>query len=306
VRQIVLRNDRLSLSVLPELGGKLGSLIALQDGREHLLQPPEHARRRAEYGGAFDQYDTSGFDECFPTVAECSLDDGTRLPDHGELWSVEWQVLAQSATSLSLQATGQAFPYAFRRRVTLDDSQVILEYEVVNQGEHVFAYLWSAHPLLSVGPGDRVNLPSGVASVQVESSAGERLSGEVPWNDRIALLGPVDRGWADKLFAGPLEEGWCRVVYSDGASLTYRFSPEELPYVGLWICQGGWPGRGRKPHYTVALEPCTAACDALHEALKRGQAKSLQPGQRAAWRMTMDVRPAQAAGHASIGTEAGV
>lgn len=292
MRELLLENRHLRVAVLPELGGKIGSLLGLRDGREHLLQPPGRARRPAEYAAPFDEYDTSGFDECFPTVGACELDEGIRLPDHGELWPVAWELLEQTSTSIQLQATGRALPYAFRRRLQLEGTRVVLDYEVLNLGSRAFPYLWSSHPLLEVAPGDRIEIPGSVETVEVEWSAAGRLSGRVPWNEALSRLGSRERGWAEKLFAGPLGEGWCRLVYSDGASLTFVFPPEQVPFLGLWICQGGWPGEGRPGHFTVALEPCTAPRDRLDQALARREARTLEPGARAAWRLSLQVRSA--------------
>lgn len=297
MREIVLQNGQLRLKALPDLGGKLNSLVGLQDEREHLLQPPEFPWRPARYGAPFEHYDTSGFDECFPTVGECRLGDGTSLPDHGELWSAPWQELGPSSpTSLKLEARGTALPYLFRRHIWLREAEVVLDYEVQNTGHQDLPYLWSAHPLLQVAPGDRVVLPPEVTSVAVEWSARERIAGQVPWDQGLALLGPAERGWADKLFTGPLSQRWCQMAYSDGGSLTFDFASEEVSYLGLWICQGGWPTSAnapdRKRHYTVALEPCTAPCDRLDTALEQGHARTLRPDERVSWRLSLAVKPA--------------
>src|SRR6201981_547220 len=88
----VLDNALLRLTIMPELGGKIVSLIRLASGREFLLQPPEPERayRRRSYGGSFEVSETSGFDECAPTVAECQYPEepflARRLPDHGDIW----------------------------------------------------------------------------------------------------------------------------------------------------------------------------------------------------------------------------
>lgn len=302
MKEIVLENEVLKLTVLPELGGKFGSLIGKANGREHLLQPPEFERRPAQYGDPFDQYDTSGFDECFPTVGACQMADGSRVPDHGELWSVPWKVTAQSDTSLAMEVAGTVYPYLFERRVELQGEDVVLTYKVTNNGPAPFPYLWSSHPLLRVEPGDRLELPSEVRTVTVEWSAGDRLAGQLPWTAELAQLGPLERGWADKLFTSALQEGWCRVVYSDGGSLTYSFPTDQVPYLGLWICQGGWPtDQGRKRHYTVALEPCTGPLDRLDQAVERGcGARKLEPGQRVGWKMSLKVRSAAERGHQNI------
>jgi len=40
-------------------------------------------------------YQPAGFDDMFPTINECFYEDypwkGQKMPDHGELWSLEWK-----------------------------------------------------------------------------------------------------------------------------------------------------------------------------------------------------------------------
>src|SRR5919108_2274350 len=89
-RRITIENGIICARILPELGAKMTSLVRLESGHEFLLQP-QRPLRRASYGDAFAEFDTSGFDECVPTVSACRLASGQELPDHGELWSVPWQ-----------------------------------------------------------------------------------------------------------------------------------------------------------------------------------------------------------------------
>src|SRR5260370_17327927 len=67
---IVVDNGSLRLTVVPELGGKIVSLIRNESGYEYLLQPPdpERAYRPCNYADRFEEYGPSGFDECFPPI----------------------------------------------------------------------------------------------------------------------------------------------------------------------------------------------------------------------------------------------
>ena len=62
---LVIDNAVLRLTIVPEWGGKISSLIRLESGHEYLLQPPERERahRARSYVGNFEDYETSGFDE---------------------------------------------------------------------------------------------------------------------------------------------------------------------------------------------------------------------------------------------------
>src|ERR1044071_416378 len=70
---VILNNGSLRLTVVPELGGKISSLIRNESGHEYLLQPidPARAYRARCYGDRFEDHEPCGFDECVPTVAQC-------------------------------------------------------------------------------------------------------------------------------------------------------------------------------------------------------------------------------------------
>src|SRR5258708_31009500 len=70
---IVVDNGSLRLTVVPELGGKIVSLIRNESGYEYLLQPPDPEReyRPCNYAARFEEYRPSCFDECLHTCAPC-------------------------------------------------------------------------------------------------------------------------------------------------------------------------------------------------------------------------------------------
>lgn len=297
---ITLENEQLSLAFRPDLGGKMISLVHRASGHDFLQKPPEPERgyRSAGYGARFDQFDTSGFDECLPTVAPCRLA-GAELPDHGEVWSVPW-TCERDGDALLMQVRGTALPYALTRRVHLRRSTVVLDYELASTGASPFPWLWSAHPLLAVEPDARILLPEDVGSVYVNASVDEDLGRHgdiVSWpiarrrdgtNRDLSWLAPRSVALADKLFTPRLTRGWCAVYLPrPDLHLAFRFDPEVVPYVGLWICQGGWPEDRPPKHYTVALEPCTGRPDSLAEAAARGEAQLLEPGATRRWTLEL-------------------
>ena len=294
--RITLSNASIEAAFLPELGGKMTSLKRTATGREFLLQLPQRTYRKASYGDPFEDYDTSGFDECVPTVSGCEYPDGrfagTALPDHGELWSMAWQCEERQG-ELWFAARGRSLPYLFRKRVRLENEAVVIGYELVSVSDEPFCYLWSAHPLLNVESGCRILLPAGTSRLLINSShrnrlgvAGEECSFPVTEvdgrNADISVLGSRTERAADKLFAGPLAQGWGALYYpASDESIVYRFNAGVVPYLGMWICQGGWPDEDNG-HFTVALEPCTSRFDSLAEAINKQECELLPPGQRSA------------------------
>jgi hypothetical protein len=285
------------VAILPEVGGKMISLRAAS-GREWLWQTRRRPYRRPEYGGAFEAYDISGFDECFPGIGEGPYPlapwQGVTVPDHGEVWTLPWETALEGNT-LTLAVQGVRFPYRLEKRVTLEerDGEVVvrLDYRLENLSSFPLRYLWSAHPLLAASPGMQVLLPDDVR-VRVDWSKGGRL-GELgathAWPRARTADGaeivldvlPVERaGTADKLYTDRLPadrpSGWC-ALYDPEASehVALRFDPARVPYIGVWLNMGGWPLSG-EPCFNVALEPCTGFPDRLDLAVQRDEAATLE------------------------------
>ncbi len=309
LRRVILAQDDLVVAVLPELGAKIETLRLASSNRNALLAPPpQRPVSKAHYGASFENYDTSGFDECFPTVAPSFAPDapGVLLPDHGELWSAEWKC-EKEGDELIVEAHGKRLPYLFRRRMKVQRNKLRLDYELVSKNANRMSVLWSAHPLLAVSSGSRIFLPAEVKSVFVDSSTHDRLGahGERcawPVEDktgarrRLDTLPPPEAGTADKLFTDRLTEGVC--AFHDEASnesVTIRFCPNRTPYLGIWICAGGWPSTSAKKHYTVALEPCSGRPDTLAEAAQRGECWQLEAGATERWWLEMELNKGEPA-----------
>src|SRR5579864_9731051 len=135
---IVMDNGSLRLTVIPELGGKIVSLIRNESGYEYLLQPsdPQRAYRPCNYADRFEEYEPSGFDECLPTVAACSYPEEpffpqSRLPDHGDVWCSSSSVgIAEKQVTLTTSI--RSLPLRFTKTCQLQDKVVRLDYEVTN------------------------------------------------------------------------------------------------------------------------------------------------------------------------------
>lgn len=307
LQRIVMQNHAIRAVVLPELGGKIGSLVSLGSGREFFLQHPDRPYRRARYAASIGDYDISGFDECLPTVSECLYPDppfaGVVMPDHGEVWSRPWRYEIQGE-ELDLEVEGVRLPYLLRRKIRLTDSALELEYEITNIGTQPFKYLWSAHPLLSVESGAEIVLPADISEVLVDYSAGNRLAvgKSNTWPHASAtdgnfvrlntISGPQQKT-ADKLFTPRLTQGYCGLrLPSTAEAIFFRFDPHIVPFVGLWICQGGFPADGPR-EFTVALEPCNGRPDSLAAAIAHRECPELGPHVTQRWKLQIEIQTAQ-------------
>jgi len=311
---LTLRGAALQVTVVPELGGKIVSLRRITpDGTEDeaLWRNPRRQLALPTYGGAFDAGDISAFDECFPGIGAgpypAAAWTGCANPDHGEVWALPWQVEARE-DAIRMSVHGVRFPYLLEREIAFVGPDCLaLRYRVTNHAAVAMPYVWSAHPLFAVTPTTRIVLPSGVAEVTIDSSVGDRLG--QPYQ-RIGWPHTVDRagqtvdlsrispgaGHGDKLYATtPPGEGWCALHdEASGAYVGFAFDPVQVPYIGVWINQDGWPADGPSC-FNVAIEPCTGWPDSLERAMAEGTMRSLPPHGSHTWELRLT------AGYAPVG-----
>ena len=284
----LLENEWLRVRILPERGGKIVSLEDKRSGTEWLL-PPLRPYEDARSDRGFEQWDGGGFDECLPSVSETD-----KVPDHGEVWRNTWTEESIPG-AIAVSATACQGGIRLRRNATLRGTSLLLDYSVENESKAAHTLLYSAHPLLQVQQGDRLELPAEVKTVRIDSSSGGRMGAKgavIAWTAQqgMGMVGPPDGTQADKLFAGPLRDGWCRLMRpSTGEALTLHFDTHVLPYLGIWICRAAWPEQSEKKQYTVAFEPTSADCDSLAEAERDNTAWRLAPGEKRAWKLRFEI-----------------
>jgi galactose mutarotase-like enzyme len=309
---VLMQAGNCSVTIFPELGGKIASIRV--NNRELLQAPlaPYAPRTRAM---AFDEGDASGWDECLPSVAGCTVKTAAgraSVPDHGDLWRVTWSKnrnrVAQSSNCATLLGECFSLPLALERTVELSEAgegwKICLDYKLTNTGEYPSPWSWAAHPLFLAEEGDRIVLPGSIRELRLEGSGGARLgkNGDVvAWplahlsrggTTDLSVAQGAGTGVGDKLFAGPLSanENWCALERPRaGLRIKVGFDPAATPYLGLWLCYGGWPDRPGPKQTCVALEPSTAPVDSL--AQTGPWSRTLSPGESYSWRMQVEIEP---------------
>jgi galactose mutarotase-like enzyme len=303
---VLIRAGSCSMAFLPDLGGKIASIRV---GPHELLQAPLVPYAPRNNSMPFHDGDASGWDECLPSVADCSVQTSSgpfAVPDHGDLWRVAWQTVASTPNSLTLRGQCFSLPLTLVRAVTLIETEkgwrISLSYKVTNTGSAPTPWAWSAHPGYAAEADDKLILPASIHHLLLEGSGGGRLGkngDHVDWPIAKLVSGgqtdlsvgqTPDSEIGDKLFAGPLApaENWCALERSRlGLRLKVSFDPAATPYLGLWICHGGWPDRPGPKQTCVAIEPTTAPVDSL---AKTGPwSRTLAPGESFSWPMIVDI-----------------
>ena len=315
---VLIQSGDCTVALLPQFGGKIASICV--KNRELLHAPLAEVAPRTRTM-AFDAGDASGWDECLPSVAACAVKTNSgvaEIPDHGDLWRVEWDAAgdraqdnhagAETGRSKSITLRGECFslPLALDRTLTLTESgkgwQLLVDYRLTNTGRIPAPWSWAAHPLWAVDAGDIVELPESITSLRVEGSGGGRLGANgdrVGWpiakrakgaQADLRVVQSRRSRIADKLFAGPLaaNENWCALLRPKvGVRIRFSFDVDDAPYLGLWLCYGGWPERRGAKQMCVAMEPSTAPVDSL---ARTGEwSRALKPGESTSWKMSVAI-----------------
>lgn len=275
---------------MPEEGGRISSLQSGLTGVEFLSQSTrQRIPLRPGYDAQFQYGPCAGIEECLPTVGAC--DDGTAggpVPDHGDFWQLSWKVTEQSENRITLSATGFSRPLFFQKTVILHGGGLSIRYSVQNIAESETSFLYACHPLFAVETDDRIVLPSDIDTLQLTYSKTGRL-GEtgncLSWpGEGLDTVLPQTAGEAEMFYSGQTKKGHCglyRARHKQGLILSY--SSKVLPYLGLWLCYGGWPGGQSPQQYAIAIEPTTAPCNTFKEALARRLVRPLSPGDHLDW-----------------------
>ncbi len=283
VEAVVLESELLRVAILPGWGAKIASLIHKKTGREYLFQAAGERFRKGAYATPYENSDVSGFDEMFPSINECYCDAapwaGTLIPDHGEVWSLPWKcdvIGSQVRTSVH----GVRFPYVLTRTAGFVTSNTLrLLYKVENLSACDFPAMWAAHPLFNMTAGTRIILPESARHIMntVPGPAlgdyGERFSFPLARTKRgqeldLSRIRPNEgKLYYKYFFLDELQEG-SAIIHepSTGETVGLVWPVEKVPYLGMWIDEGGWEG-----WYHVAPEPCTAPFDRWDTARQWGR-----------------------------------
>ncbi len=298
-----LENDVLCAAFLPGYACKMASLVHKKTGREFLFQSSDETLRVPEYGASFADYDSSGFDEVFPSIDACPYPDGAwkglPIPDHGEVWALPWEsVCAPNGLSIKAVVHSPVFPYIFSKNISLKGNEIIFEYRVENTATEEFKFIWTPHCLLNCSAATRILTPAQLTQVMTVEHSTKHLG---PWGTLhnyplttdvrglkmdLSATEPRSVCNCEKFyFTDKNTAGWCGIEHTDThEKLIYTYDAEKVPYLGIWKTQGGYRG-----DYNIALEPCTGIYDDLYVANKIRRAAVIGPQSGYEWDFKMKV-----------------
>ena len=273
--QYVISSDKMSVAVVPALGGRLVELTDLSAGRQWLWRNHSRPLGGVTAGSDYDEVWQGGFEELFPTDAPTDVT-GVAYPDHGELWSIPWDVAEAKDGSLSLTVAGPVTGVRVTKTIAVRGNELTLQYRLDHSGDTPIPYLFKLHPALAVDDACRIELPGGIVE-KVSQDFGNILDTTNPlaWPTAMNL----DRCRNESshtnefIYVSKLPQGRCGITdLRAGSWICFDYPIEVFPYCWVFMTYGGWRG-----HNVVVLEPCTNYPKDLPTAISRGTSAILEP-----------------------------
>lgn len=290
-RTLVLENDEIRLTILPEYGAKIFQFIIKKADHDLLYHNPRVEIRAPVYGVNVDNWWHGGIDECIPTGQPCVYK-GDQYSSLGEVWSLPWshEIQKDTGTEVTVHLSRNTIiaPFRVERWITLRSQSSIVEmrHKVTNLGYSDFEFLWGIHPGLALTPQSRIDIPTSRVLID-ESSPNNRLGSPgsyYTWPKAktqsgqevdMRIVQPPESNTVDMHFATGFNEGW--LALTDTSAKTgfgFAFPKEIFKCIWLWLVYGGWRGL-----YCAAIEAWTGYPGRLDLAIKNGTCARLEAGQ---------------------------
>lgn len=276
---LAIENENLRLIALPEHGFKIASIYHKKKDFEYLFQPSKKRYDLASHGADFSKYDTSGLDDCIPSIDPCKyMDTDIDLVDHGDLWSIPWKVINTNG-KIKGEVRLPSLPLLFVREISLEGKSIVLDYKVINDTDEDIYYLWTLHGLNYFNDFSRLEFSKDMVNyINVQN--------DESWDFDLKDLSAYPKDHTFKYyFTDEIEDGWALIDYRDKKTkYKVNFNPKDNPYMGVWITTGGF-----KNESNVALEPCNGFYDSLEKALDNKKVKSVKARSEDSWQIRIDI-----------------
>lgn len=278
---IILENDNLKIAILPKLGFKIASIFNKEKELEYLFQPTKNEYNEAIHADGFEKYDTSGIDDCIPTIDVCKypLDKEIILPDHGDTWSLKWDIVENSDNKAVGTVKLPSLPLQFTKSIELKENGLNIDYKVKNLSSEKVYYLWAFHGLLNYDEYTELEFEENLVNyINVQND-------EV-WDFDIFKLKNFKENHTFKYyFTDEIKEGFAIVNNTkEKSKFKMNFDPEKLPYMGVWLTTGGF-----KNEKNVAIEPCNGYYDSLEKAYENGKTDYVEANSENNWNIKIDI-----------------
>jgi Domain of unknown function (DUF4432) len=152
VRAFTLRNEEIEVSVLPDKGADIYSLVHRGRGVDVLFKAPWGTRapgpwlRPSTSMGRWIEAYPGGWQLLLPNGGDECTEHGATWGFHGEAALVPWAVLDRGASTATLETSLFTAPLHVRRELSLDGPVLRVHETVTNLSEKDVEVMWSHHP----------------------------------------------------------------------------------------------------------------------------------------------------------------
>ena len=288
LRTVILENQFLRITILPELGARIYQIIYKPQDANLLWTNPRIQPARANFGSRYDDAWCGGWDELFPNC-EVAAVNGEVFPDHGEIWSTEWDFeTTRNAESISARfhCSTRISGASIEKTITLQPNmrQFQVNYLLRNNLPTSMPMLWNLHVAMAVSEHHRLEFPD--MNVHLDPSFLGSLVGaptEFQWptvkigkeSVDLARVPPRVENRVHFCYGADLAGGWWGVSdYESG--LAYGLTFDRAIFNSLWLFGsfGGWRNLN-----VAVIEPSTGYPSKLEEAIQAKTCYQLEPGQ---------------------------
>jgi len=312
-RAVILENSSISVTLLPEKGAEIHSLVYKPSAMDVLWKSPWGLAPRgcgAGYGGGnteaawMDQY-AGGWQEIFPNGGDECVYKNATLNFHGEASIQAWDYAVQrrdsSRAAVEFTLALRRSPFRIRRTVIVERNTAGLQIResIVNHGEEDLHYIWGHHPALGdpflagdcvlwvpahtfrnhnleISPSTRISAGAIGCWPLVEGKDGRPVDlSQIPASAEVRL---TEFG-----YICDLEDGWYAITSSQhGFGFGLAWPRDVFPYLWFWQELRGsfgypWYGRSR----VMAVEPFSSIPGTgLANAIQAGTAPLLHAGEK--------------------------
>ena len=286
--EIVIEDDVLAATVVPEEGAEIRSLVHTPSGTELLLRSEWDLPRPEAGGHAFLERYAGGWQELFPNCGDPS----GGIPFHGEVALLPWECEGVDG-ALRCTVRSRLTPFRLERVMRIADGRLVLDETVTNEGDEPASFVWGHH--LVLGP------PFVEAGCVLEAPVRTIVTIDEPWEDTARLEpgqrsewpharlrggGTVDlrevpgpeAGSHDDVYLTDLDGGVATVT-NPRLGLRFELAFDHTVFRRLisWQPYGGAVAEPLAGVYALGVEPWVSSLP-LADAIAAGEAVELVPG----------------------------
>jgi galactose mutarotase-like enzyme len=302
---LVVGDETLRATVLPERGAELHSLVYVPTETELLFQAPWGLRPPdPERTGFLDRY-AGGWQELFPSTNDETVYRGRVIPFHGEVALLPWEC-EELDGGLRCSVHCEQTPFRLERMMRLDGG-LVLDELVTNDGDEPAEFTWGHHLVLGppfIEEGCSLEVPARTIVTipeMWEDTARLEPGQRSAWPNAVLRGGGTvdlrdvpgpDAGSHDDVYLTDLDGG---VITVTRRALRFRlsFDPAVFRWVISWQPYGGARAEPLAGAYALGIEPWVSRLS-LGEAVAAGEAISLDPGQSFTTTLRVEVEQWQA------------